>query len=100
MTQEPIKKDESKPRWTALPWKQVETVVKVLMFGDQKYAPGNWKTLSPEPYKDAAMRHLVAHINGDKTDSESKLPHLAHLICCALFMMWFDDEYCKFGSKT
>lgn len=94
---EPIKKGEGKTRWTALPFKQVEEVVKVLMFGDAKYSPGNWKKLDPEPYKDAAMRHLVSYISGDRKDSESGFSHLAHLICCALFMMWFDDND---GTKT
>ena len=92
-----LKKGEGKTRWTALPFKQVEEVVKVLMFGDAKYSPGNWKTLNPEPYKDAAMRHLISYISGDKKDSESGFSHLAHLICCALFMMWFDDND---GTKT
>ena len=58
------------------------------MFGAAKYSEGNWKGVEPVRYKDAAMRHLVAYMNGEKNDEESGLPHLAHLACCVLFLLW------------
>jgi len=40
----------------------------------------------------AAMRHLIARIKGQQVDEESGLPHLAHCVCCLLFLLWFDDN--------
>jgi probable DNA repair protein len=49
----------------------------------------------PEPrerYFSAAMRHLVAWKEGSTHDLESGLPHLAHAVCCLLFLLWFDEK--------
>ena len=43
-------------------------------------------------YFDAALRHLTAWQTGEQVDAESGLPHLAHAICCLLFMAWLDDK--------
>ena len=86
-----MKFDNGKRVWSLLPLESVELVVDVLMFGATKYAPNNWKKVQPmERYLDAAMRHLVARLQGEVLDKESGLPHLAHLACCALFAIWFD----------
>lgn len=63
-------------------------VGKVLAFGAQKYGAWNWAE-SGFPYHrlvDAAMRHLAAFVVGDDIDEESDLPHLAHALCCILFL--------------
>jgi hypothetical protein len=36
------KDDSGKPRWSLLPWKQVEDIVKVMTFGSKKYADFNF----------------------------------------------------------
>ena len=84
-----IKYDSNKLQWALLPWGAMKVVVDVLMFGAKKYAPGNWKLVdnAEERYKEAAMRHLVAVLEGEWLDLESNKPHLAHLICCALFVL-------------
>jgi hypothetical protein len=41
-------------------------------------------------YSDALQRHLIDHWEGVKTDEDSGLPVLAHLVCDALFVLWFD----------
>lgn len=89
-----VKHDSGKPRFSLLPLKQIETVVAVLEFGARKYAPGNWqKVENPrDRYFDAAMRHVFAWRNGEKLDPETQLPHLAHAVCCLLFLMWGDDQ--------
>jgi hypothetical protein len=91
---EGIKYDGEKPRWDLLPLKEVEEVVKVLTYGAKKYADDNWKKIEPnrERYFSACMRHLVAWKNGEKIDQESGLNHLAHAICCLLFMLWKDKR--------
>ena len=85
-----VKYDKDKPKWNLLPWDELEDVVKVLTFGAKKYAPDNWKFVDDanNRYMDAAMRHLVAHQQGETRDSESGESHIAHAICCLLFMLW------------
>jgi hypothetical protein len=87
-----VKFDQQKERWSLLPDRTIQTVLKVLEHGARKYAPNNWMHVpNPETrYYDAAMRHLEARKMGQYTDSESKQPHVAHAICCLLFLLWFD----------
>jgi hypothetical protein len=89
-----VKYDSDKPRWNLLPWAEVEDVVKVLTFGAKKYAPDNWKFVDDanNRYMDAAMRHLVAAQTTESHDDESGEHHIAHAICCLLFMLWHDKN--------
>ncbi len=89
-----IKYDKDKPRWNLLPWDELEDVVHVLTFGAKKYAPDNWKFVDDanSRYMDATMRHLVAHQQGEQRDSESGESHIAHAMCCLLFMLWHDKN--------
>ena len=91
---EGIKYDGQKARWSLLPWREVKEVVEVLTLGSIKYADDNWKYVKPQPdrYFSAGMRHLTAWYSGEKKDPETGKSHLAHAICCFLFLMWFDNE--------
>ena len=88
-----VKYDNDKPRWGLLPFKEVEQVVDVLTFGSKKYEDDNWKKVenAQERYFDAMLRHITEYRYGEKLDSETGKSHLAHAICCGLFMMWFDN---------
>ena len=85
-----IKHDSNKLRYSLLPWTAIKEVVKVLEFGASKYSVNNWQKIEPQRYKDAAMRHLVAIMEGEWLDEESHLPHAGHAICCLLFLIWFN----------
>ena len=89
-----VKHDSGKPRWTLLPMGAVSRVVDVLTFGAKKYSPDNWQKIEGghERYLDAAFRHLTAYTRGERNDPESGIHHLAHVVCCLLFLMWFDGE--------
>ena len=87
---EGIKYDSNKLKYSLLPWLALKEVVKVLEFGAKKYSVNNWQKIEPQRYKDAAMRHLVAILEGKWLDEESQLPHAAHLAANALFITWFD----------
>jgi hypothetical protein len=91
---EGVKYDAGKPRLSLLPWSSVLTVVEVLEFGARKYAVDNWQRVdnAPARYADAALRHIVARLQGERDDDESGLPHLAHAATCLLFWMWFDAK--------
>ena len=95
------KDDSAKIRYSLLPVGTVNQVVQVLEYGaSTKYEINNWQKVpsARTRYYDAAMRHIDAWWNGelldlDKGDQKgSHLPHLAHAICCLMFLMWFDSE--------
>ena len=67
-------------------------VLTILEFGAVKYAPENWRYVdnARTRYFDAAQRHIMAWWQGEQTDSESGKHHLAHAVCCLMFLMWFD----------
>ena len=83
------KDDLGKEDWTLVPWDAMREVVRVLMFGAQKYGRGNWRHVKQpaERYSAAAMRHIVARQLGETADAETNLSPLAHAICCLLFMI-------------
>jgi len=89
-----VKFDNGKLQWNLLPLEQVEEVVRVLTKGAKKYAPDNWKYVEGprSRYYDAAMRHLSSWVKGHKKDKQTGCSHLAHAVCCLIFLMWFDRK--------
>ncbi len=85
-----VKHDNGKLRWGLLPIEPIQEVIKVLMAGSKKYSDHNWKKIEdiPNRYYDATMRHITAWKLGEKKDKETGLSHLAHAICCLLFILW------------
>lgn len=83
-----LKYDGGKIRYGLLPPIALAETAKVLTFGAQKYAPDNWRYVENwrERYFDAAMRHMWAYKQGEALDPETSLPHLAHAICCLMFL--------------
>ncbi len=84
--------DTDKLHPSLLPVKPLEEVIKVLMFGAEKYGRDNWKEATEEDqvrYLDALMRHAMAYVDGEEADEETGLSHLAHLACNALFLLEF-----------
>lgn len=89
------KHDAGKPRWSLLPEGVVSEVVHVLEFGAARYGADNWKYVAdPCPrYYDAAMRHINAWWEGSQVnDPETGKNHLAHAICCLMFLLWMDND--------
>ena len=63
----------------------------VLAFGARKYVPRNWeKGIQYSRVYAAAMRHLLAFQSGEALDPETRLPHLAHALCCLMFLLTFE----------
>jgi hypothetical protein len=87
------KDDTGKLRWSLLPWRHVKTVVQVLEVGAAKYGENNWTKVKDRRrrYFDAAQRHLTAWWMGEPVDKEDGLSHLAHAVCCLLFLMEGDE---------
>lgn len=89
-----VKDDNAKPRWSLLPWGPMTHVISVLEFGARKYSADNWQRVpeARQRYFDASMRHVLAWWQGERIDPESGKHHLAHAVCCMLFLMWFDGR--------
>lgn len=81
--------DSDKDEWHLLPNNALRFVIRVLMFGKNKYTESGWREVpdAKKRYLNAAMRHITAVIDGQWVDEESKLPHLAHAACCLLFIL-------------
>jgi hypothetical protein len=54
-----------------------------------KYAPDGWRTVpdAKARYTAALGRHFNAWRSGEEIDPESGLPHLAHVLCNAVFLV-------------
>lgn len=89
-----MKHDQGKPRYSLIPAGALALVVDVLEYEATKYAPNGWKHVknARERYYNAAMRHLQQWWSGEWLDSESGLPHLAHVACCVMFLIWLGGE--------
>lgn len=90
-----LKFDAGKDKWELLlsvkgMLKAVRGVVRVLMFGEQKYAAHSWRGVEDNErrYLDGLMRHYAAIMeHGLKAvDEESGLLHIDHLNCNGLFL--------------
>ena len=90
-----------KLKWSLVSWKALAPMVKVLMFGAEKYDDHNWKKgLKYTQVCESLQRHLNAFIEGEDNDPESKLAHVGHILCNAMFLSYMflfrkdlDDRY-------
>lgn len=97
-------KNPSNPQALASAWSRVckipdgldpdyvglEPMVRVLMYGAEKYDDHNWKKgLSLVSLVDCAMRHFIAMEKGEELDPESGLPHKGHLMCNLMMLAYF-----------
>ena len=98
------KHDAGKPRYDLLPAHAIDELAKILTFGAEKYAPNTWKLVDDgvERYRAALLRHTFAMQAGELLDAESGLPHAAHAMCCASFIVELQKKEvlsCKIASK-
>jgi hypothetical protein len=84
-----VKYDNGKHRYDLLPFHALDEVVAVLTYGAEKYPPENWRMVGDfhSRYLAASLRHITAYARGEFDDRESGLAHLAHAICCLLFLL-------------
>lgn len=87
--------DGGKLQYGLLPPLALKATVEILTFGAEKYEPNNWINVpdSKRRYFDAAMRHMWAWKEGEQNDSESGKNHLAHALCCLMFLYEHDIKY-------
>jgi hypothetical protein len=94
--------DGGKLEYGLLPPHALEETVKVLTFGAQKYERDNWQKVpdSKRRYFDALQRHVWAWKTGEKLDPESGIHHLAHAMCCLMFLYEHDTIYSLHNEET
>lgn len=84
-----IKHDQDKPRMDLLDSFALLQLAKVLTFGMKKYSAHNWRAgINISRLVAASYRHLAAFNSGETFDPETGLQHAAHLMCCAMFIIW------------
>jgi predicted HD phosphohydrolase len=78
--------DSGKPPLDLLDRYALEQIGYALQYGAEKYSRHNWRDgIAQSRLIAAALRHLLAHNDGENTDSESQCLHLAHAACCIMF---------------
>tara|TARA_R110000796_G_scaffold181330_1_gene297909 strand:+ start:44429 stop:44854 length:426 start_codon:yes stop_codon:yes gene_type:complete len=119
-----------KLKWGLVSWRALAPMVQVLMYGAHKYTTfkredgatitgadisvddakglevvtsgaNNWKLgLHYVGITESLKRHLFAFIEGEDNDDESKISHVGHILCNALFLSYMvlfrkdmDDRY-------
>jgi hypothetical protein len=92
-----IKHDDGKLQWDLIPWDALEPVVRVLMCGAEKYpSADNWRRVNDHRrrYINACLRHILATLRHEPEycDPETDEPHLAHAVCCLLFLLARDGR--------
>lgn len=89
--------DGGKLQYGLIPPLALKATVEILTFGAEKYEPDNWKNVpdSKRRYFDAMQRHLWAWKEGEQDDPETGKNHLAHALCCLMFLYEHDVKYSK-----
>jgi len=92
--QQGVKHDQQKRRFSLFPTRTLYAVVDVLEYGARKYEEENWRKVpdSRKRYYDASMRHINDWWMGETHDPESGLHHLAHAMCCLVFLLTVELE--------
>ena len=86
--------DTNKVRMELLSVPALMGTAAVMTFGAIKYAAHNWrKGFEWSRLYGAALRHILAHMNGEDRDPESGMSHLDHAACCIMFL----QEHEKLG---
>lgn len=95
------RENEGKLKWSLVSWSALAPMVRVLMFGASKYDDHNWKRgLKYTEVLESMQRHMNSFIEGQDNDKESKLSHVGHILCNAMFLSYMflfrkdmDDRY-------
>ena len=95
-----LKFDTDKLPLNLLSTEAMNQTAAVLKFGAIKYAEHNWrKGFAWSRPLAAAMRHITAFNDGEDTDPESGLSHLAHAMCCIMFLLEFQKTHPELDDR-
>lgn len=75
-------------------WSDLDSCARVFEYGASKYAEWNWlKGMKWSVIFGCIWRHAMAIVESEKTDPESGLPHMGHLICNVVMLAQFVESY-------
>ncbi len=99
-TDQTQKFDAGKPPMGLLSTTALIKIAEVMAFGAQKYSAHQWRSgIEWQRILDAALRHLLAYNDGQDTDEETGLSHLAHLGCCIMFLLEYEDTHPELDNR-
>lgn len=92
--------DGDKPRTDLLSPTALLEIAKVMGHGAKKYDAHNWrKGIEWSRLLGAAMRHLLAFMDGQDKDPETGFSHLAHLGCCVMFLLEYEKSHKELDDR-
>lgn len=98
-----VKHDLGKTPLDLLPMGALFEVGEILKFGAAKYAAYNWaKGMSYSRLIAASLRHIFAFNQGQDLDPETNRSHIAHALCCLLFLMEYEhrkEQFKQFDDR-
>jgi len=69
MTEQAVRYNTGKRRWTLVDFKSLESMVEVLEYGENKYDKWNWmKGMPVSAVSESLLRHMFAFLDGEDKD--------------------------------
>lgn len=95
-----IKHDQDKADMSLLSNTALLKVAQVMTFGKKKYSAHNWRGgfIWSRPLA-ASLRHVFAYLGGEDKDPETGISHLAHAVCCLMFVLEFEDTHKELDDR-
>lgn len=92
--------NKGKLRYDLVPARAQEEYVRVLTKGSEKYAARNWERgMSWSGIMASLKRHIAEWEKGEDFDEETGLPHIAHAMCNAAFLVEFMHTHPEFDDR-
>ena len=84
-----LRYNKDKLKWSLVDFSSLEDMVRVLEMGAKKYSKDNWKKGMPvSEVIESMLRHTFSLLSGEINDKESRLPHIGHIQCNAMFIAY------------
>lgn len=93
MSEQGTRHNEGKPKWSLVNYNSLVPMIRVLEWGAINYGIDNWKKgLDKKEILESMQRHLASLMDGEELDSQTGLPHMAHIQCNAMFYNYMKDK--------
>ena len=93
--------DKQKTRLDLISPIALEEEGKVMTFGASKYGDNNWREgIAWSRVIGALLRHANAFNGGEDNDPETGISHLAHVRCCAAFILEYLSTHKELDDRV